>query len=381
MALLLASPLTTAWSANAWIAQGRAQGELKLPLLPFLLEHAMLPGETREIFVFDESLRACVTAAAAKYDNCIGGLLMNEGGRHYELVNLLSIHEVKVSSECTWVQLSCTGRCLASSLRKNKRYGYRVAVVTLYSDADDAVPGIDSLRALHGQVASQRRQLRQELVGDDQYDGGTWEALSREAQGPREAQLDVAPGIYVGQDQGRAPFGVYESYEAYEETGVLSDHVYVGQVWERPNALGCCFFSCRDLGELDDEENGAELDELAARRRAVLTSERGSDAHDESGDGTEGLGLLEAVGEAWNVRSEEQAQNVLLSFAAAATLSPMDRAQALMMRDTSQRLEFARDELANQQTLLTHLLEGTSTSAGFRSFGSGQGLGPGDDEP
>ena len=49
-----ASPLPTAATAvAAWFAHGHARGELKLGLLPFLLEHAMLPGERRCVFLFD----------------------------------------------------------------------------------------------------------------------------------------------------------------------------------------------------------------------------------------------------------------------------------------------------------------------------------------
>ena len=32
-----------------------------------------------------------------------------------------------------------------------------------------------------------------------------------------------------------------------QETGVLSEHVYVGLPWERPTAMGCCYFHARDV--------------------------------------------------------------------------------------------------------------------------------------
>ena len=102
------------------------------------------------------------------------------------------------------------------------------------------------------------------------------------------------------------------------------------------------------LGELDDAENGASLAELVNTRRAVLTG------------GAE-RGLLELGLDAWGVASEEEAQLQLSSFAAAATLSPMDRAQALLMKDTTQRQEFAQQALAQQQSLLAGLL----TAAGL----------------
>ena len=54
--------------------------------------------------------------------------------------------------------------------------------------------------------------------------------------------------------------------------------------------------------------------------------------------------------------SEDAAQLQLVSFAAAATLGPMDRVEALMMDETARRLEFARARLREQQSLLSELL-------------------------
>ena len=347
-------PTAAALSANAWLTHGRAQGELKLGLLPFLLEHAMLPGETRDVFLFDDSLKACVSAAADA-DMCVGGLLMNMDGSHFELLTLLRIDAIRPDSDCTWVRLACTGRCLINNLRKKKRQGYRVAIVSPCHDSDNSgtLPVPDALRAIHGQVASQRRQLKQRLLGESRFDAGTWETVGRDVPSNLGRGAMGGHALFVGPDKGRAPFGVYESYESFEENGVLCEHVYVGQHWERPHALGCCYFNARDLGELDDEENGAELSELLATRHKVLVGPK-----DESCDGSVGrrAGLVDVVGEVWDVASEEEAHLQLLSFAAAATLGPLDRAQALMLTDTTRRLEFAQGQLCEQQSLLTDLL-------------------------
>ena len=89
------SPLpTTATAVAAWFANGHARGELKLGLLPFLLEHAMLPGERRCVYLFDDSLQECVAAASASH-SCVGGLLFNPDGNHYNLALLLRIEEIK----------------------------------------------------------------------------------------------------------------------------------------------------------------------------------------------------------------------------------------------------------------------------------------------
>ena len=89
------SPLPTAATAVAeWFAHGHARGELKLGLLPFLLEHAMFPGERRCVYLFDDSLQECVAAASASH-SCVGGLLFNPDGNHYNLALLLRIEEIK----------------------------------------------------------------------------------------------------------------------------------------------------------------------------------------------------------------------------------------------------------------------------------------------
>ena len=245
------SPLPTAATAvAAWFAHGHARGELKLGLLPFLLEHAMLPGERRGVFLFDDSLRECVAAAYASH-SCVGGLLFNPDGNHYELTPLLRIEEIKQGPECTWVQLAAVGRCKISSVRRNKLHGFRLAIVSPYSDEGGAAKPSPSLEAVHAEVASQRRQLAKDLTAANEFDSGTWVSQGREAP-LGEYQGGEAGGneyIFVGADSGRACFGVYDSYEAMEESdgGELCEHVYVGLPWERPTAMGCCYFNARDV--------------------------------------------------------------------------------------------------------------------------------------
>ena len=49
-------------------------------------------------------------------------------------------------------------------------------------------------------------------------------------------------------------------------------------------------------------------------------------------------------------------------LAAAATLSPTDRAQALMLREGAERLELARGALGEQRGLLEELMRGVERS-------------------
>ena len=57
------------------------------------------------------------------------------------------------------MQLAAVGRCRISSVRRNKRHGYRLAIVAPYvdegGDEGGAPPPSVSLEAVHAEVASQ----------------------------------------------------------------------------------------------------------------------------------------------------------------------------------------------------------------------------------
>lgn len=374
---------------------GFAPGKLKLGLLPFLLDqeeaHVLLPGEALNVFLFEDSLQACISAAAVS-EKCVGGLLMNEEGRPHEIVMLLRIEEFRADAFCTWVRLVCIGRCsLRGAVRRHEQHGYRVATISPFCDSVDAPLSMtvsmttQAVRIMHEDVASQRRRLalimRQQaeempMCSLDSLD--TDQADSKQVNSGVYS-LPKSEYIYVGPDKRSTPFGIYDSFESLdddslnEEEGELCEHVYLGEPWEWPGRLGTCYFSPRDPGELDDDENGRELLQLIVTRRTALLNDAGSSIGsspsllvDSTAPPLDAPGsvrddaLFDAVRDVWGVTSKEQAQLQLLSFAAAATLSPMERAQALMMQDTMQRLEFARDLLGGQQRLLSELLQATA---------------------
>jgi hypothetical protein len=374
---------------------GFAPGKLKLGLLPFLLDqeeaHVLLPGEALNIFLFEDSLQACISAAAVS-EKCVGGLLMNEEGRPHEIVMLLRIEEFRADAFCTWVRLVCIGRCsLSGAVRRHEQHGYRVATISPFCDSVDASLSMtvsmttQAVRIVHEDVASQRRRLalimRQQA---EEMPMCSLDSLDTDQADSKQVNSDVyslpkSEYIYVGPDKRSTPFGIYDSFESLddeslnEEEGELCEHVYLGEPWEWPGRLGTCYFSPRDPGELDDDENGRELLQLIVTRRTALLNDAGSSIGsspsllvDSTAPPLDAPGsvrddaLFDAVRDVWGVTSKEQAQLQLLSFAAAATLSPMERAQALMMQDTMQRLEFARDLLGGQQRLLSELLQATA---------------------
>ena len=195
----------------------------------------------------------------------------------------------------------------------------------------------------------------------------------------------------VGADKRRAPFGVFFSdgldeddlfYEEdvdglFDMVAEEEECIYVGQAWEHPNAMGTCYYNCRDLGELDDVENGSTLEQLMARRAAALTASMGRRAPDHGNDeaissssssssssNSSGGGddvpaaamPLDALAEVWQILDDDEAQLQLLSFAATATLSPLDRVRALAMKGMPQRLRYALEALGEQEEILSQAL-------------------------
>jgi len=256
---------------------------------------------------------------------------------------------------------------------------------------------------VHATAAAQRRELLALL------------AVDLEAEEEGGAPDPVAAGlVYVGEDKRSAPFGAYVSEldeelafvedddETYEEELLQAECVFFGQPWEAPQRFGTCFYHCRDLGELDDEESGHELAQLLARRRHVLltsrisvrnggrhacTSDEMREGRQPTGasattaaaatttaavaavevwDGAVGArptaedapaGSLSAVlADVWRESEEQSVERTLLSFAAAATLGPHERANALMLTDTERRLEFACERLRHQQEALASMI-------------------------
>jgi hypothetical protein len=167
-------------------------------------------------------------------------------------------------------------------------------------------------------------------------------------------------------------FAYKENDDDYEDDLLAAECIFVGHAWDRPQQFGTCFYHCRDHGELDDEESGLDLDELLATRKEALwravTMRDGQEsrAPTESAAaaataGAAGVAAGAAVapsvlGQLWDEPDEGRAARTLLSFAAAATLGPLERLEALLMTDASSRLQFALEKLTEQQETLASML-------------------------
>lgn len=251
--LLLLCDVESAMTASTWFRAG-SNGKSKLALLPFALEDALQPGEARDIFLFDEGLIEALQSSAINHD-CVGGLLFTDEGEAYDLAMLLQVDEVKIDDQfCAWGRIRCISRCKVSHIRKNKRHGYRVATATIYTDAHSdngsgdssrasaaTAAQIETLRDTHEQVARARRELFSLLGGDD--------------SGDREDEM--SEHIYTSPDRRRSPFGLFMAGDEFDgddddddDDDNEAEYVFIGQPWERPGAMGMCFFDCRDPGEV-----------------------------------------------------------------------------------------------------------------------------------
>ena len=363
--LLFALPLAAGMAARTWLANSRATGgPLELGLLPFALTDALHPGETRDVWLFEERFSSCLADAVADHAGCIGAILFADDGVVVPVSTVCEIEDWKVSSTNAgvWARLRCVARCRLTGVRTHEAGGYSTSAIELYPDAAaaSAEPAlVEELRAVHAGVACQRRQLFDALT----FDGSSGQGLPGDRGFPASASTENEL-IHVGPDSSASPFGLFwtsdeDDEDDEDESGAMdveeAVHVYVGEPWERPTKYGTCFFNCRDPGELDDEENGHELSELLATRRAVLMRSAATAGADGGPDGASAL--HEAIGELWGVGSEEELERQMLSFALTATLGPDERATALLCTNTAARFRLARESLLDQHEMLEELLE------------------------
>ena len=237
------------------------------------------------------------------------------------------------------------------------------------SDAETVEVADEDLRRIHAITAAQRRELLELLSsGVEELD-----------------DIPVAAGlIHVGADKADAPFGAYvteldeelafehEEDDDYEDDLLAAECIFVGHAWDRPQQFGTCFYHCRDHGELDDEESGLDLDELLATRKEALwravtmrdAQEGAAPTESAAAAATAGAAAVAAgaaaapsvLAQLWDEQDEGRAARTLLSFAAAATLGPLERLEALLMTDASNRLQFALEKLSEQQETLASML-------------------------
>jgi len=320
-AILLAARATCSLSARNWLTAGQpkgliegavndnAEGQWNLGLLPFPMEEALLPGETKQVHLFEARFLQLFTDAAENHD-CLGAMLFTPGGNIAAVSTLLEVEEFRREDVGVWARLKCVGRIKLRSVSQTD-YQYVNAEVEPVFDArrSGAAGGVQQ-----GAVAPSGEQGR---VAED---------ASAAAAQVREMHASV-----LGM---RRKLSGSEGGEGGE--GRADDRVEWGHELR-----------------VADADADVPLDDLIATRGQVLKS-RGMDAMPMAS-------LSQAIAPVWGTQDEDEAERQLLSFASASTLPASERLQALGMSDTTERLAHVASALRAQQQRLAAMLALRST--------------------
>jgi len=311
---------------------------LELGLLPFGIDEALLPGETKQVHLYEARFIQLFEHALERHDSCLGALLITPRGSVAAVTTLLEMEEFRREEFGVWAQLKCVGRVKLREVRESD-YLYVAALVEPFFDAPSPVP--------QGLASSSSRRPSAAAPSDE----------------AAEMAAEVASRLA---SEAAAAAGVSEEAVLAAATDLLAN--LESEVREVHESVRAMRVKLRRAEEGKDEGKGGKddrvtwghevrdetlelevpLDKVYEKRRGVLTS-AGPDAAPLSC-------LSEPLGEVWNVKSEADAERQLLSFAAAATLSPSERAQALGMTDTDERLTHVLCALRQQQRRLAALL-------------------------
>ena len=269
----------------------------ELNLLPFSLDEALLPGETKQVHLFEARFLELFTEAEAKHSGCVGQLLITPGGNVAKITSLLEIEESRKQDIGVWARLRCVGRVELDDVEQTD-FGYARAKVGLVTDkaSDPVDEAVEECLQAHENCRSLEEKLR---IKKAEASGGSGVKASDMASGPEKDALAEALNKLVDiQSSGSADARVEWGHEVPAVIGFESS-----------------------------------LQTVRDKRRECLCF-RGLDAPPASA-------LDDNIQKLWGAESEKEAEAQLLSFSAAACLSTRERARALLETDTLERLQSA----------------------------------------
>ena len=179
--------LAIAMPARAWLSATSSApvttstvgGPLQLGLLPFPLEEALLPGESKQVHLFEARFIQLFADAADTHCSCIGQLLFTEAGGVVPITTLLEVEEYRKEEYGVWAKLKCVGRVKLLDVEQTD-YQYALATVSLFHDnLDDEAVSTAKNENLEAQVSevhaltvdmAQRLVNAQSTAGDDESD-------------------------------------------------------------------------------------------------------------------------------------------------------------------------------------------------------------------
>ena len=281
----------------------------ELNLLPFGLEELLLPGETKQVHLYEARFLALFEEAEASHDSCVGQLLITPNGNVAAVTSLLEIEESRRQEVGVWARLRCVGRVRVADLEQTD-YGYVRAEVGLVTDGgDDPVDEEALSECLEAHAACRDLEIKLLRRGSSDAEG--------EDEDSPEGGVSGLPPSLAG---------------LAEQLGSLGSGAATQVEWGH---------EVSDVGELSYDK---PLPELVAARREKLCF-RGLDL-------PPGEGLDERVQRVWGAESEAEAEAQLLSFAAAACLGERERATALRETSTLERLQSATAAFRESQRRL-----------------------------
>ncbi len=272
---------------------------LQLPLLPFPVADALLPGETKALHLYEARFLQLLTDAKDKHHERLGQMLITPQGNVAAYAPLCVLDETRVRDVGVWARLKCVGRVRLIDVAQTD-FQYALATVESVADSMIAEPsGETPLPAEAGADVEVERQVRK-LYGSCTE----LEAKLAAAGG------DVAAALATG------------------DAGSRDDEVEFGHETRTAEFLPF-----------------TETLEDSLERASDLLLSRGLDTSPH-------ISLCDAVGGLWDVHDEETAARQLLSFVAATNLSPQQRTQAIGLRSTVERLSLCASALRTRQQRL-----------------------------
>ena len=269
-----------------WLEGG---GTEPLPLLPFGIHELLLPGETKQLHLFEARFLTLFDRAAQGH-GCLSQLLLTPAGGVASVSTLLEVEETRRQEVGVWAKVKCVARVEIQEVTEDAATeAFAVAKARLYTDDAATAPTADEVTEARALYAS-CHELQTKLA-------------AARAPAPGDGEL-VEELVASGDDQ------VEWGHEQTKAEGLA---------FERP------------------------LDAVVDERRALLLS-RGQDAPP-----ADDLAALHAL---WGVEDEAAAEAQLLSFALVGTLDAAEKVHAHASSDTRERLKRATQALEDRQKRL-----------------------------
>ena len=289
--------------AAAW----RASNVNELNMLPFGLEEALLPGETKQVHLYEARFLQLFEEAEAKHNSCVSQLLVTPGGNVAAVSSLLEIEESRKQDVGVWAKLRCIGRIRLAEVEPTD-FGYVRAQVSLVTDKPPGDEDIEAALTECLEVHAGCRELQAKLS--------------------RRTNTDSEGGDTEGDAEGGDErSGLKALLDSLSDGGGADERVEWGHEL-REGSLGY----------------DTALPRLRDARRQTLCL-RGLDEAPANG-------LDERMQKLWGAADESEAEAQLLSFTAAACLSVRERAMALTETSTLERLQAATAAFRESQRRL-----------------------------